>query len=96
MLVNVRTILFTLILAVAVADLHAQGGRLVHTEAQRLAKWKPVARPFHRQGMTTREQKLVEASALAATTDIPVDVRPTFTGFPDNDANSKKKNRSLP
>ncbi len=96
MLVNVRTILFTLILAATAANLHAQGGRLVLTEAQRFAKWKPVDIPFHRQGMTTREQKLVEASALAATTDIPVDVRPTFTGFPDNDANSKRKNRSLP
>ncbi len=60
MLVDVRTILFTVILAATAANLHAQGGRLVLTEAQRLAKWKPVDIPFHRQGLTTREQKLVE------------------------------------
>ena len=60
MLVDVRTILFTLILAATAANVYAQGGRPVLTEAQRLAKWKPVDIPYHRQGMTTREQKLVE------------------------------------
>ena len=61
-----RLIHFSLILITGAVTLLAQGGRPVHNEAERLQKWKPVDMPFHRQGLTTREQKLVEKLVEAA------------------------------
>ena len=44
------------------------GGRPVHNEAERLARWKPVEIPFHSAGLSAREHqmvdKLVEACQL--------------------------------
>ncbi|HKE28565.1 MAG TPA: hypothetical protein VKB88_39720, partial [Bryobacteraceae bacterium] len=44
------------------------GGRPVHNEAERLARWKAVSMPFHATGLSGRErqmvQKLVEACQL--------------------------------
>jgi hypothetical protein len=44
------------------------GGRPVHNEAERLARWKPVEIPFHSAGLSARERqmvdKLVEACQL--------------------------------
>ncbi|HMD70897.1 MAG TPA: hypothetical protein VKF41_06110 [Bryobacteraceae bacterium] len=44
------------------------GGRPFHDEAERLARWKPVKMPFHSEGLSARERrmvgKLVEACQL--------------------------------
>jgi hypothetical protein len=36
------------------------GGRPIHNEAERLARWKPVEIPFHSAGLSERERKLVD------------------------------------
>src|SRR5206468_565278 len=58
-----RGILFAALLAGA-ALLHSQnvnsGGRAIHNEAQRLARWKSVEMPFHSEGLSTRERQTVE------------------------------------
>jgi len=38
----------------------AQGGRPIHNEAERLARWKPVEMPFHSQSLNARERQMVE------------------------------------
>jgi len=41
------------------------GGRPVHNEAERAAYWKSVAVPYHRAGLTAREQQMVAKLADA-------------------------------
>jgi len=41
------------------------GGRPVHNEAERAAYWKPVAVPYHKAGLTPREQEMVAKLADA-------------------------------
>src|SRR5258708_6183887 len=36
------------------------GGRPIHNEQERLAKWKPVQMPFHSTGLSARERQMVE------------------------------------
>ena len=36
------------------------GGRPIHNEAERLARWKPVEMPFHAAGLSARERSMVE------------------------------------
>jgi len=66
-----RQAMLLALLAVCSALLTAQtnsGGRPVHNEAERLAKWKQVNMPFHSAGLSARErqmvEKLVDASQL--------------------------------
>jgi hypothetical protein len=55
--------LLAAILAFA-GTVHAQsvnaGGRPLHNEAERLAKWKDVAMPFHAEGLSAGERQMVE------------------------------------
>jgi hypothetical protein len=44
----------------AVALMAQNGGRPIHNEAERLAKWKPVPMPFRSEGLSTRERRMVE------------------------------------
>jgi len=41
------------------------GGRPFHNEAERAARWKPVAMPYHRAALTPREQQMVAKLADA-------------------------------
>ena len=41
------------------------GGRPCHNEAERAARWKPVAMPYHRADLTPREQQMVAKLADA-------------------------------
>jgi hypothetical protein len=41
------------------------GGRPLHNEAERAARWKPVPMAFHRQGLTVREVQMVAKLADA-------------------------------
>jgi hypothetical protein len=41
------------------------GGRPVHNEAERLAKWKRVDMPFHSDGLSAREKQMVDKLADA-------------------------------
>ncbi|HWB82955.1 MAG TPA: hypothetical protein VG675_02360 [Bryobacteraceae bacterium] len=66
-----KSLSLVLILSALPATLPAQrnqGGRPVHNEAERLARWKSVEMPFHTQGLSARErqmvEKLVDASRL--------------------------------
>jgi len=36
------------------------GGRPIHVEAERLARWKPVEMPFHAEGLSVRERRMIE------------------------------------
>jgi hypothetical protein len=36
------------------------GGRPIHNEAARLARWKPVEMPFHGEGLSARERRMIE------------------------------------
>jgi hypothetical protein len=49
-----------LVVAALVAQNRNAGGRPVHNEADRLAKWKPVEMAFHAQGLSARERQMVE------------------------------------
>jgi hypothetical protein len=50
------------LLLAGAASLGAQnaGGRPIHNEAERLARWKPVEMPFHAAGLSARERRMVE------------------------------------
>src|SRR5947209_11459689 len=52
-------------LMAGLAGLLAQGGRPVHNEAERLAKWKTVEMPFHSQGLSARERQMTEKLVAA-------------------------------
>ena len=41
------------------------GGRPVHNEAERVARWKPVAMPYARAGLTARQQQMIAKLADA-------------------------------
>ena len=58
----------TLVLILAIAAAFAQtnsGGRPVHNEAERLARWKKVAMPFHGDTLSAREREMVEKLVAA-------------------------------
>jgi hypothetical protein len=44
-----------------------EGGRPVHNEAERLAKWKRVEMPFRADGLTPRDKQMVARLADACT-----------------------------
>jgi hypothetical protein len=50
------------VLLAGAAAFHAQnaGGRPIHNEAERLARWKAVEMPFHAEGLSARERRMVE------------------------------------
>src|SRR4051794_27601060 len=50
------------LLLAGVAAFRAQdaGGRPIHNAAERLAKWKPVEMPFHAEGLSVRERRMIE------------------------------------
>jgi hypothetical protein len=43
----------------AIAQQRNAGGRPIHNEAERADHWKPEAMPFHRDGLTAREEQTV-------------------------------------
>jgi hypothetical protein len=50
------------VLLAGAAAFHAQnaGGRPIHNEAERLARWKAVEMPFRADGLSVRERRMVE------------------------------------
>lgn len=60
-------VLLTLLLpAVGLAQTNA-GGRPIHNEAERLARWKRVDMPFRAEGLSAREKQMVDKLADACT-----------------------------
>src|SRR3954468_15634082 len=57
-----RFIFFTALLLAGAAAFRAQnaGGRPIHSESERLAKWKPVEMPLRTQGLSVRERRMIE------------------------------------
>src|SRR5260221_10877460 len=55
-----RFIVVFLLASAAMLAAQNAGGRPIHNEQERLAKWKPVQMPFHSSGLSVRERKLVE------------------------------------
>jgi hypothetical protein len=58
-----RIFWLAIILLPGAAALLAQqnaGGRPIHNEAARLARWKPVEMPFHGEGLSARERRMIE------------------------------------
>lgn len=57
-----RFIALAALLLAGVAAFRAQnaGGRPIHNQAERLARWKPVEMPFHAEGLSARERRMVE------------------------------------
>src|SRR5438309_10056204 len=57
-----RAICLVILLGLGAAAFHAQnaGGRPIHNEAERLSRWKPVEMPFHAEGLSARERRMVE------------------------------------
>jgi hypothetical protein len=61
-----RLLLFLFLPAIGLAQTNA-GGRPVHNEAERLAKWKRVEMPFPSQGVSAREKQMLEKLVDACT-----------------------------
>jgi hypothetical protein len=47
------------------AAMRNSGGRPIHNESNRVAKWKPVAVPYRRTGLTARQQQMIAKLADA-------------------------------
>jgi hypothetical protein len=56
---------FLILLLPALALAQNAGGRPIHNEAERLAKWKRVEMPFHSDGLSAREKQMVAKLAEA-------------------------------
>jgi len=59
------------------AAMRNSGGRPIHNESNRVAKWKPVAVPYRRTGLTARQQQMqaLRADASLAEQDRHVKAR---------------------
>jgi hypothetical protein len=55
-----RLIAVLLLASAAILTAQNAGGRPIHNEQERLAKWKPVQMPFQSTGLSARERKMVE------------------------------------
>jgi hypothetical protein len=56
-----RFLYLAAVLLAAAAAFRAQnaGGRPIHNEAERLARWKPVEMPFRAGGLSVRDRRAV-------------------------------------
>ncbi len=55
-----RSIALLFLANAAILSAQNAGGRPIHNEPERLAKWKPVQMPFHSTGLSARERQMVE------------------------------------